>query len=205
MTTATHTLVLDAGFEPHRVVSWRDAAELLYKGRAEIVELYDDVFRVISREATKALELNDKMRLWFELGEDSTRDDVFVVRMPAVISLVDVLARKTKVKFSRINVLTRDRSRCQYCGMQKKVSDLNYDHVIPRSQGGKTCWENIVMSCYRCNARKGGRTPDQAGMTLLNAPVRPKSLPIVALRMDSVKEIPALWKSWLYWNVELEP
>ena len=205
MTTATRTLVLDAGYRPHRVVSWQRAAQLLHDGRAEVVELYDEALRAISREVAKTLQLSKEMRAWFELGVDDADPDVLVVRMPAVIRLLGALGRKKMVKFSRINVLTRDNFACQYCGARKAVAELNYDHVLPRSRGGKTVWENIVAACYDCNGQKRNRTPEEAGMQLLSKPVRPKSLPIAALRMDSIKEIPALWTSWLYWNVELQP
>lgn len=204
----TMTLVLDSGFEPHRIATWRDAAELLHKGHAEVVELYDDVLRAVHREVVATFDLSDEMRTWFELGVDASDPDVLTLRMPAVIRLVGVLGRKKRVKFSRLNVLTRDRFTCQYCGKRKRAADLNFDHVIPRSHGGKTTFENVVMACAGpdgCNARKGARTPEQAGMPLLSVPARPKSLPIAALRMESLKEIPALWNSWLYWNAELEP
>jgi 5-methylcytosine-specific restriction endonuclease McrA len=201
----TRTLVLDVSYAPHRVVSWQRAAQLLNDGRAEVVELYDDVLRAISREAAKGLQLTKGMRAWFEMGADSSDPDVLVVKMPAVIRLLGTLGRKKVVKFSRINVLTRDNFSCCYCGDKKAVSELNYDHVVPRSRGGKTVWENIVTSCFVCNGFKRNRTPEEAGMRLLKQPVRPKSLPIAALRMDTLKSIPELWHSWLYWNVELQP
>ena len=201
----SRTLVLDAGYAPHRVVSWQRAAQLLHDGRAEVVELYADVVRAITREAARGLSVSKQMLAWFELGVDDTDPDMFVVRVPAVIRLLGKVGRKKAVKFSRINVLTRDRFTCQYCGTKKLMRELNYDHVVPRAQGGKTVWENIVSSCYECNGLKRNRTPQEAGMRLLTAPVRPKSLPIAALRLESLKEIPECWRSFLYWNVELEP
>jgi 5-methylcytosine-specific restriction endonuclease McrA len=202
---ATRTLVLDAGYQPHRVVSWQRAAQLVHDGRAEIVDLYADVVRAISREVAKTLRVSKQMLTWFELGLDDSDPDMYVVRVPAVIRLLGKVGRKKAVKFSRLNLLTRDRHTCQYCGDRKPTNELNYDHVVPRSQGGKTVWENIVMACYGCNSLKRDRTPEQAGMRLLNAPVRPKSLPIAALRIEALREVPDLWRSWLYWTVELEP
>lgn len=201
----TRTLVLDAGYQPHRVVSWERAAQLMHDGRAEVVELYTDVIRAISKETAKAFRLSQQMLAWFELGVDDSDPDVYVVRMPAVVRLLGKVGRKKLVKFSRINVLTRDKYTCQYCGHKFAMSELNYDHVIPRSRGGKTEWTNIVASCFTCNGRKRDRTPEEAGMKLLSVPVRPKSLPIAALRMDSLREIPECWRSFLYWNAELEP
>jgi 5-methylcytosine-specific restriction endonuclease McrA len=201
----TRTLVLDAGYRPHRIITWQRAAQLLNDGRAEVVELYDETLRAISREVAKTLQLSRGMRAWFEMNVDGSDPDLLVVKMPAVIRLLGTLGRKKMVKFSRINVLTRDNFTCQYCGQRKAVAELNYDHVIPRSRGGKTVWENIVAACYPCNGNKRNRTPEEAGMYLRTRPVRPKSLPISTLRMDSMKDIPALWTSWLYWSVELEP
>jgi 5-methylcytosine-specific restriction endonuclease McrA len=201
----TRTLVLDAGYQPHRVVSWQRAAQLLHDGRAEVVELYSDVVRAISRDAAKGLHVSKQMLAWFELGVDDADPDTFVVRVPAVIRLLGKIGKKKVVKFSRINVLTRDNFTCQYCGTRHLMRDLNYDHVIPRAQGGKTEWTNIVMSCYSCNSIKRNRTPAEAGMKLRNQPVRPKSLPVAALRLDSLKDIPDMWRSFLYWHVELEP
>jgi len=201
----SRTLVLDAGYAPHRVVSWQRAAQLLHDGRAEVVELYSDVVRAITREAARGLTVSKQMLAWFELGVDDTDPDTYVVRVPAVIRLLGKVGRKKVVKFSRINVLTRDKFTCQYCGTKKLMRELNYDHVVPRAQGGKTVWENIVASCYDCNSIKRNRTPQEAGMRLLNAPVRPKSLPIAALRLETLKDIPECWRSFLYWNVELEP
>jgi len=200
----TRTLVLDAGYQPHRVVSWQRAAQLLHDGRAEVVELYSDVVRAISRDAAKGLQVSKQMLAWFELGVDDTDPDVFVVRVPAVIRLLGKIGKKKVVKFSRINVLTRDRFKCQYCGTKHLMRDLNYDHVIPRAQGGKTEWTNIVASCVPCNSFKRDRTPVQAGMVLLTQPIRPKSLPVAALRVESLRDIPDCWRSFLYWHVELE-
>ncbi len=87
------------------------------------------------------------------------------LRTPAVIRLKKGGATiKHVVRFSRINVYTRDGFRYQYCSEKKSMRDLNYDHVIPRARGGRTIWENIVTSCYACNDRKGGRNPEEAGM-----------------------------------------
>lgn len=171
------TLVLDRGYQPHRIVSWRRAITMLFDGKAEVVEEYD---------------------------EEVYRSTTLVIKMPAVVRLLNKLTRKRGVKFSRINVATRDGFACQYCGAKRSLSKLNYDHVVPRSQGGKTCWENIVMACYECNSRKRDRTPEQAGMALRKQPVRPKSLPIVAFRIDQVDSLPDAWASWVYWQGQLE-
>ena len=117
--------------------------------------------------------------------------------MPSVARIIrDVPSHKKGVKFSRVNILTRDNFRCQYCGQRLPRKKLNYDHVIPRRLGGKTVWENIATSCYPCNDRKGGRTPAQAGMKLLKEPYRPSKLPLIMPAM-SLENIPEVWDFYL--------
>ena len=169
-------LVLDQGYQPHRVVSWQRAITMLFREVVEIIEEYDEEIKSVT----------------------------FIMKAPAVIRLLNRVRRKRGVKFSRVNVLTRDNFRCQYCGQKKQTKNLNYDHVIPRSQGGKTIWENIVTSCYNCNDKKGGRTPLQAKMKLIKNPIRPKSLPIAALHLVSGESYPEVWNNYCYWHGELE-
>ena len=114
---------------------------------------------------------------------------------------------KGRVRFSRTNIYARDRDTCQYCARTLSRSELNLDHVVPRAQGGRTTWENVVCSCVPCNLRKGGNTPEQAGMALLGRPARPRWTPLFrgAVRRVSYRE----WQPFLsfsdasYWNVEL--
>lgn len=147
----SHTLVLTPWMSPHRVVPWMTAVCLLHTGKAKVLAEYDEVIRSPSVE----------------------------MKLPSVIWLVKpVSAFKKGVKFSRINVMTRDNFTCQYCGKKLPMKDLNYDHVTPRRLGGRTVWENIVTCCYPCNDKKAGRTPQQAKMRLLKQPVRPKTLPM---------------------------
>ena len=98
--------------------------------------------------------------------------------MPRVIRLLtyDRLPRQ-KVKFNRRNIFARDGNRCQYCGKRFATSELSLDHVVPRSRGGRATWENIVCACLKCNVRKGGRTPREAGMRLIREPVEPRTSP----------------------------
>lgn len=170
------TLVLDQGYQPHRVVSWQRAITMLFDGKAEVIEEYDHDVRSVT----------------------------FTIKMPAVVRLLRAVRRQRGVKFSRINVATRDDFRCQYCGTKAPLGKLTYDHVVPRSQGGRTCWQNIVMACYACNGRKAHRTPAQAGMRLAKEPVRPTWLPVVAFRVDPTCSIPEAWTNWIYWHGALE-
>jgi 5-methylcytosine-specific restriction endonuclease McrA len=170
------TLVLDRGYQPHRIVSWQRAVLLLFDGKVEVIEEYDEDIRSVT----------------------------FSIKMPSVVRLLRAVRGKRGVKFSRINVATRDGFRCQYCGHRLPLGELTYDHVIPRSQGGKTCWENIVMACYGCNGRKAHRSPAQAGLRLRKPPVRPQWLPAVSFRLDPSCSVPDSWTHWVYWHGALE-
>ncbi|NQT11974.1 MAG: HNH endonuclease, partial [Planctomycetes bacterium] len=107
------------------------------------------------------------------------------------------------VTFSRRNIFKRDRFTCQYCGAQPGSEELTLDHVVPRSQGGESRWDNCVLACLACNKRKADRTPEQARMRLRHKPVRPKWNPLYALR-DVRIESWSKFVSEAYWNVALE-
>ncbi|MEM7608766.1 MAG: HNH endonuclease [Myxococcota bacterium] len=166
------TLVLDQGYQPHRIIGWKRAVGMLFDGKVEVVEEYDEDIRSVS----------------------------LTIKMPAVVRMLRAVRRKRRVRFSRINVAARDDFRCQYCGETFPLRRLTYDHVIPRGQGGKTTWENIVMACRPCNEQKGNRTPRQAGMRLRKTPVKPTWLPFVAFRVDPARSVPEAWANWLYWH-----
>ena len=171
------TLVLDQGYQPHRIVSWQRAVTMWFQGKCEIVEEYDDDIRSVS----------------------------ITIKMPAVVRLLHKISgRKRAIKFSRMNVATRDNFSCQYCSKRLPLSKLTYDHVVPRSQGGKTNWENIVMACYPCNEGKRDRTPEQAGLRLRKPPYKPRTLPVVAFRIDPAMSIPEAWTNWVYWHGTLD-
>ena len=163
---STTTLMLTPWMAPHRVISWQRAVVLLYLGKVEVLEEYDD---------------------W--LVAPST-----AIRTPAVVRLTKgSVSTKNKVRFSRTNVFTRDGFRCQYCGEKKEMRQLNYDHVVPRVRGGRTAWENIVTCCYPCNDRKGSRTPEEAGMTLRKKPLKPSSLPVTPVLHVTRSAMPEVW------------
>jgi len=129
----------------------------------------------------------------------------FELAVPKIVRLLlyDRLPKK-RVKFNRRNIYARDHSRCQYCGKQFPTSELSLDHVVPRSRGGKSTWENIVCACVACNVRKGGRVPAEAHMRLVTKPLKPTRPPVISLRLSSTKY--ASWKHFLnhaYWSVEL--
>ena len=123
------------------------------------------------------------------------------VPKPKIIILIDSMfhRERMKVAFNRSNIFIRDNYTCQYCGEVFRRPELNLDHVVPRQQGGRTNWTNIVCSCYECNTRKANRTPAQANMKLLKIPKEPKQVPV---RMAH-----ASWHDFLsqaYWCVPLK-
>jgi 5-methylcytosine-specific restriction endonuclease McrA len=130
------------------------------------------------------------------------------MRVPRVILLVAFdRVPKRHVRFSRFNIFARDRNTCQYCGHVFPRAELNLDHVVPRAHGGTSIWENVVCSCLPCNRRKGGRSPEEAGMGLLRKPFRPQWTPFM-LETFSMRH----YHEWLpflstvdaaYWNAEL--
>lgn len=165
----SHTLVLTSSYQPHRIVDWQEAVCLVYTEKADVVEVYPE--QVSSPSTTMSIPA------------------VLVLRRGSTLF-------KKGVKFSRINVFTRDEFRCQYCGTRKPMRELNYDHVVPRRSGGRTVWENIVTSCYPCNDRKAGRTPAEAGMKLLRQPKKPERLPM-GHPLLGLTNIPDQWTPYL--------
>lgn len=162
-------LLLNATYEPLLVINWRKAITLILLGKAETLE--PQTTRVHSASASH--ELPSVLRLRRR------------VKVP-----------RKSVQFSRSNVYRRDDYRCQYCGVTKGDAILTFDHVIPRSRGGDTSWENIVTSCARCNRRKGDRTPAEAEMKLANKPIEPRWWPFSLSSFDG--KHPEHWKPYLW-------
>lgn len=162
------TLVLTPWYLPYRVVSWQHAITLMCLRKVELVVPYDELVN----SPTVSLPL------------------------PAVIRMhKKVHADRYRIRFSRINVFMRDGFRCMYCGEARNSDGLTFDHVVPRSQGGRTEWENILSACEQCNTKKGNRTPQEAKMTPLRAPFKPKSLPMRPPRID-LGRIPEEWRDF---------
>lgn len=176
------TLVLSPGYEPVARVHWQRALTLLFMGKVEVVEEYED---------------------------KEIHSVTFSIKMPSVVRFLRSMRSKKKaIKFSRENVFARDTGQCQYCGVKVSRAESTYDHVTPRAHGGTTVWENVVICCVPCNQKKGGRTPAQAKMVLRTLPVRPKKLPDARFTLVWRKGMPDSWKTWardfVYWNGELE-
>lgn len=171
----TQTLILNQHYRPHEIVDWKKAMTKMLKGKLEVLIQYDEVMAHIdgrTLDTFPALRRALRQVIGTDVG-------AIEVKVPAVAVLTRKLGNmKSGVKFSKPNVCLRDDFRCQYCGDKLPMSKLNYDHVIPRSKGGPTVWENIVTSCYPCNDKKADRTPEQAGMILLSVPKKPHVLPM---------------------------
>ena len=190
-------LVLNRSYFPVHITSVRRAFALLYQGIAKAV---DQQYRTFDYESWSALSASVHDETVGLIGR--------VIRVPRVILLVsyDRVPRR-RVRFSRFNVFARDKNTCQYCGKRFSRSELNLDHVIPRSQRGLSTWENIVCSCFRCNRMKGGRRPEEAGMRLIKKPVQPEWTPFM-LETFTFKGYQE-WVPFLnevdaaYWNTEL--
>jgi 5-methylcytosine-specific restriction endonuclease McrA len=161
-------LVLDAFYQPARVVTWERAICMLYDGKCEVVEETDEVIR------SPSMSMN----------------------MPSIIRMTRKgRSRKVSIKFSRANVLLRDNCTCQYCCKEFEPQFLNYDHVMPKARGGRRDWENIVAACFACNGRKGNRTPEEAKMPLLRQPRKPHWLPVVPKKFD-LRTVPESWRPY---------
>jgi len=130
------------------------------------------------------------------------RSPSFEMRLPSVISLREFISQDRPPAFTRFNVFLRDGFACQYCGTP---NDLTFDHVAPRSRGGRTTWENIVAACSPCNLAKGGRPPREAGMHPMRKPRRPTMHELQSMgRRFPPHYLPESWVDYLYWDTELD-
>jgi 5-methylcytosine-specific restriction endonuclease McrA len=166
---AKRTLLLSAWYLPIRVLRWQDAVKLVYLSNVDVLAEYDE-------------EIRSPSITW---------------KTPAVVRQRRTApSRALGVKFSRANVYLRDGHACQYCGRKFAEKDLTFDHVVPRSRGGRKTFVNIVTACRPCNARKGGLTCDQAGMFPVRLPYHPKALPLAA-SLAAAHGAPEEWAPYL--------
>lgn len=175
-------LVLNADFRPLSYFplslwSWQDAVKAVFLDRVNIVSHYDRI----------------------------VRSPTWEIRLPSVISLKEYIPAARRPAFTRFNVFLRDRFGCQYCGDRLPTQDLTFDHVVPRSRGGRTSWENVVTACGGCNLRKGNRMPRDIGMIPLTVPRQPTAYDL----QDAGRGFPPnylheSWCDYLYWDTELE-
>lgn len=152
------------------------------------------------QEVVKAVFL-DRVEVIAEY-EQCVRSPSFEMRLPSVISLREYVSQDRPPAFTRFNVFLRDGFVCQYCGDE---DELTFDHVIPRSRGGRTTWENIVAACGGCNLLKGQRLARECGMHPHKRPRRPTTHELQAMgRRFPPHYLHESWMDYLYWDVELE-
>ena len=180
---AAPALVLNADFRPLSYFplslwSWQDTVKAVFMDRVTVLSEYDRVVRSPS----------------------------FAMKLPSVIALKEYVHQTRRPAFTRFNVFLRDRFTCQYCGHQTATEHLTFDHVVPRSRGGRTVWRNVVTACGRCNLTKGNRLPHECGMHPRRHPLEPST----ALLQENGRQFPPnhlheSWADYLYWDSELEP
>ena len=135
--------------------------------------------------------------------DKSVRSPSLEIRLPSVVSLKTFVKPARHPAFTRFNVFLRDRFSCQYCGSRE---DLTFDHLLPRSRGGHTTWENVVAACSGCNLRKGGLDPDQSGMWPSQMPYQPSVQDLHRNgRLFPPNYLHQSWLDYLYWDTELDP
>lgn len=171
-------LLLNADFQPVSyfplsLLSWQEALRAVCLGRVSIVEEYDTVVHSPTRE----------------------------MRLPSVVALRSYKRVERVVPFTRYNVFLRDRFTCQYCNTPFHAKDLQFEHVIPRSRGGATRWDNIVAACAACNGRKADRTD----MKPRRMPRRPNVWDLLSASRDYPRNhLHESWIDYLYWDSELQ-
>jgi hypothetical protein len=188
------TLVLNRNWQPVNVATVGRALVLLWNESARVVDPHD--YRTYTWADWSQLRVRE--------GDPFIQAIRMQLRAPEVIVLADYdRLPSAAVSFSRRNLFKRDHWTCQYCGVQPGVDELTIDHVVPRSQGGISIWENCVLACVTCNKRKADRTPREAGLKLRQAPVRPMWKPMYARHTVRIES----WSKFVseaYWNVKLE-
>ena len=175
-------LVLNADYRPLSYYplslwGWQDVVKAVFLERVNIVQKYE---RVVSSPS-------------------------FQIELPSVIALKEYVRQSRNPAFTRFNVFLRDRFCCQYCNKPFLANELTFDHVIPRSKGGKTNWENVVAACSLCNFRKGSRELKSSGMKVRKKPFKPS----VEGLMNKGRKFPPnylhdSWMEFLYWDAEFE-
>lgn len=185
------TLVLNADLTPLAiwplsVESAQDAIQKVLRGRADIVEAYEGEW---------------------------CRSQKLTIQIPKVVVIRELAHVRGKPKFTRRNVWLRDKGRCQYCGEKVEMSEFTFDHVKPKSKGGKTVWENILTCCSECNTLKGDKDPNHSGRKAVRGSLRPLKEPRQPTNIELIRSGLQLlpnerrepWADYLYWSVELRP
>jgi 5-methylcytosine-specific restriction endonuclease McrA len=170
----SEVLVLNFTYEAMNVTSFQRAVKLIFAGKAEIVHNRDR----------------------------SIASTTFTMRLPSIIRMLYYIKRPMqRVSLTKKNVLIRDDYTCQYCGLHGERL-MTVDHVVPKSRGGPSTWENLVCACMRCNNRKNNRTPHEANMALKRKPRQPKYIPWIQVKRNT---LPGEWHKFLFlYNVSIE-
>lgn len=193
-------LVLNRNFYAIQVTPLRRALSLVYLDHAFVV---DEEYRTYDFEN------------WVDLSQEIAHHPAGFIHTPTLkIAIPEVIALRAfdkvplrEVTFSRRNIYEHYGYRCCYCGKRYPTQELNLDHIIPRSRGGRTDWMNVVTSCVRCNLKKGDRLPPEAGMRMVIAPSRPHGQARAALIFRAPFPVRRSWQRFvdnLYWNAELD-
>jgi len=194
-------LVLNRLYLAVHVIGVRRAFGLLCRDLAEVVHFEEGGFANYDFQSWREMsELRAEVK---QPHDDWIRTVSFEIQVPRVIRLLQYdRLPKQELHLNRRNVLARDGNRCQYCARHFPSHLLSVDHVMPRSRGGTTTWENLVCACLACNIHKGGRTPQEAKMKLVRRPFKPKRNPMLLLKLENPKY--ASWKTWLdgvHWDI----
>ncbi|HTW82936.1 MAG TPA: HNH endonuclease [Candidatus Sulfotelmatobacter sp.] len=167
-------LLLNFTYEPLAVIGVRRAVRLVFTRKAEVVFA----------------------------GEDELRSPTVAFPLPSIVRLLfSVARRRRRLALTKMNVLLRDDYRCGYCGVRCGAGSASVDHVVPKSRGGRSAWDNLVTCCLACNGRKGDRTPDEARMPLRRIPREPRSIPWIVVRRHTLPD--EWWKYLFLYSVDV--
>ena len=200
----TSVLVLNKFYSPVNITTAKRAFTMLFNRIAEVITVEQEGY--FTYNFFSWAEFSEYRRAVEDgLEQDWIHTPNLSLLVPRVIRVLRYSTiYRHKIPLTRRNIYYRDNNTCQYCGRRYRTRDLNIDHVIPRSRGGKETWYNLVCACVSCNIRKGNKLPHEAGMKLVRRPARPKLNPVILAHLEKRKY--ASWMAFLdeaYWNVEL--
>ncbi len=194
-------LVLNKNWQPVSAVSLKKAIKLLFPVKANGTPKA----RIIEPESYQTFSWDDWSKLRPEIDEEQLKAGKYSFKIPEIILLSDYDKQvRQEVHFSRRNLYKRDELTCQYCGKQPGVGNLNIDHLLARSKGGQSTWENCVLSCIDCNSRKADKSLREANMKLLRQPTKPK---LTNFKIDGYVQPIKSWSNFVdhsYWNIQLD-